>query len=360
MDLFSIFRKSRSGRHKKREIYCRNCQADLMLQKGFDRSLPYWICKGCGQMLINPRVEAEDDVVWICDGCHQMLNIQPGFEDAGGEWTCLSCGYRNILDASNIYLSEDEYDADQRNPYKGLRDAEVLALSEYAEEALLQDREDVILVRHMETGQMFVKKLLTTYDKSIYEYLKLHPLKHMPRIREVFEGDHSLIVIEEYIKGKTVEERMKEGLDVKQAVSIAKDICKILDTLHHLPIPIIHRDIKPSNIIVTEEGETYLLDMNAAKWYDPLKNDDTTYMGTQFYAAPEQAGFGMRSSTGKTDVYAVGMLLNVMITGCFPKEKRATGDVWNVIERCICMEAEQRYTAAELLHALEGIEMTNE
>ncbi len=27
----------------------------------------------------------------------------------------------------------------------------------------------------------------------------------------VFEGDHSLIVIEEYIKGKTVEERMKEG-----------------------------------------------------------------------------------------------------------------------------------------------------
>jgi serine/threonine protein kinase len=83
-------------------------------------------------------------------------------------------------------------------------------------------------------------------------------------------------------------------------------------------------------------------------------------MGTQFYAAPEQAGFGMRSSTGKTDVYAVGMLLNVMITGCFPKEKRATGDVWNVIERCICMEAEQRYTAAELLHALEGIEMTNE
>ena len=34
--------------------YCPHCYANLTLQKGYDPSLKYWECKGCGQMLINP------------------------------------------------------------------------------------------------------------------------------------------------------------------------------------------------------------------------------------------------------------------------------------------------------------------
>ena len=34
--------------------YCTRCEANLTLQKGFDPTLPYWICLGCGEMLINP------------------------------------------------------------------------------------------------------------------------------------------------------------------------------------------------------------------------------------------------------------------------------------------------------------------
>ena len=86
----------------------------------------------------------------------------------------------------------------------------------------------------------------------------------MPRIINLFESKNCLIVLEEYIEGITVEE---------------------------------------------------LLDMDVAKWFDPEKKDDTRYMGTQYYAAPEQLGYGMRASFSKSDIYAVGMLLNVMITG---------------------------------------------
>ena len=92
--------------------------------------------------------------------------------------------------------------------------------------------------------------------------------------------------------------------------------------------------------------------MNVAKWYDPEKTDDTRYMGTQYYAAPEQVGYGLTASSAKADIYALGMLLNVMVTGCFPKEKRATGELWNIIERCISLNAEDRYTAKELHDAL--------
>ena len=86
--------------------------------------------------------------------------------------------------------------------------------------------------------------------------------------------------------------------------------------------------------------------MNVAKWYDEDKTDDTAYMGTQHYAAPEQIGYGFKASSAKTDIYAVGVLLNVMLTGRFPKERRATGKVWDIIERCIRLNAEERYKKA--------------
>ncbi len=140
-----------------------------------------------------------------------------------------------------------------------------------------------------------------------------------------------------------------------QAVSIIKDVCRILDELHSLPEPIVHRDVKPTNLMITPEGETVLLDMNAAKRIDPSKNEDTRYIGTQYYAAPEQLGFGETGSIDKTDIYAVGMVLNVMLTGKFPKEQKASGRIWDIIERCIRLEADQRYTAKELIEALETL-----
>ncbi len=178
----------------------------------------------------------------------------------------------------------------------------------------------------------------------------------MPRIINIFESSNFLIVIEEFIIGQNLEHILEKGpLPEDKAVIIALNICNILNELHNLPTPIIHRDVKPSNIIITTDNAVYLLDMNVAKWYDPEKTDDTRYMGTQYYAAPEQVGYGLTASSSKADIYALGMLLNVMVTGDFPKEKRATGKLWNIIERCISLDAEDRYTAKELQEALEEI-----
>ena len=74
-----------------------------------------------------------------------------------------------------------------------------------------------------------------------------------------------------------------------------------------------------------------------------------------FYAAPEQAGYGLTASSAKSDVYAVGMRLNVMVTGKFPKEQRAPGRIWEIVERCIRLSAEERYTDEELMKALDEL-----
>ena len=340
--------------------FCPHCGADLTMQKGYSNELPNWVCKGCGQMLINPNLDTESNITWICDKCESTLNIQPGFNESCGEWKCTECGFVNKIAPEEVYVSEDEYQTDIHNPYKGLSDENALELSLFEDEESINGRNDIILVRDSEDGHQYVKKLLTTYERSIYDYLMDHPIDHMPRISKVYESNNCLIVIEEHIEGATLADLMdKDGsvksMDSNEAIRIAKCICEILKSIHNLPTPIVHRDIKPSNVMITPSGDVFLLDMNVAKWYDPEKTDDTRYMGTQYYAAPEQVGYGLSASSAKSDIYALGMLMNVMLTGKFPKEEKAAGPVWDIIEKCINLNADDRYSAEELSYALESL-----
>lgn len=336
--------------------YCPRCDANLTLQKGYDHNLSYWKCLGCGEMLINPELDADSNIIWFCDGCDAVLNNQQGFNEECGDWKCTECGYVNKIDLSELYRTDDEYQEELRNPYRGLTDEEVLELSAYQDEEYIDDRDDIAIVTNRNTGERFIRKLLTTYEKSIYDHIKDHPIANMPRIEALYESSNCLIVIESYIEGRTVADMIKNGpISENEAIRVAKGVCRVLEQLHGQTIPIVHRDIKPANIIVTPDDEIYLLDMNVAKWYDPDKTDDTRYMGTQYYAAPEQVGYGLSASSAKADIYAVGMLLNVMLTGCFPKEKKAEGRLWNIIECCIELNAIDRYTAGELLAELEKL-----
>ena len=336
--------------------YCPRCDANLTFQKGYDNTLPYWICRGCGEMLINPEL-GTGDIIWLCDDCGALLNVQAGFDESLDEWKCTECGCVNELSDMEVYESDDEYQAEMGNPYRGLSDEEMLNLSLYRDEAFLDEDKDIILVRNIESGRRFVKKLLTVYDKSIYSYLMGHPVLHMPWIIEIHESSNCLIVIEEYIEGKTLSEMLEVAvISERQAIDITQGICKVLLQLHTAEPPIIHRDIKPSNVILSPDGQVFLLDMNVAKWYNPEKVDDTRHMGTQYYAAPEQMGYGMKASSPKADVYALGVLLNVMITGEFPKKRKAKGEIWDIIEKCINLDEEKRFSVKELLMKLDKLE----
>ena len=336
--------------------FCPRCQANLTLQKGFDNPLPYWICRGCGEMLVNPDVDFESGIAWICDECSAMLNIQTGFSEDCGEWTCTECGYVNKINAKEVYAYEDEYQSDKYNPYRGLSDEDLLELSTYVEVDYVENMGDVIPVKSLETGKIFIKKILYFYDKNFYQALIDAPAAHMPRIIGMYEGENALVVIEEYIDGNTVEDMIEENLiDQRQAVEITKKVCNILKELHNRPTPIIHRDIKPSNVMVDSDGEVWLIDINVSKLYHPGEQEGMRYTGTLNYAAPEQIGFGIAASTPGTDIYAVGVLLNVMLTGHLPQERKAKQPMWDIIKKCISLEVDDRYTASELIDELERI-----
>ena len=61
-------------------------------------------------------------------------------------------------------------------------------------------------------------------DESVYEYLMEHPVSHMPRIIGIYKGFRKLVVIEEYIDGKTIADILEAGVIKKEeAVRIARD-----------------------------------------------------------------------------------------------------------------------------------------
>ena len=164
-----------------------------------------------------------------------------------------------------------------------------LALSYYQEIAVLNEEHHISVVQHRETKKIYVKKLLTVYNGEVYRRLQQLNLEGVPRIREFLEGEGQAVLIEEYISGDTLQEKIDAcRLTEKDIRRYTGELCRILNSLHQQEPPMIHRDIKPSNIIITPEDRVVLIDFNAAKSYTPGKAEDTMLIGTKGFAAPEQ------------------------------------------------------------------------
>lgn len=229
-----------------------------------------------------------------------------------------------------------------------------LRLSYYHQVADIDADHCIYLVQDVRTKKFYVKKLLTVYNVDVYRYLMAHHIPNTPSILLVEEDDKVLTVIEEYIPGDTLEELLgnQRTLTEDQAIDITSQLCTILSAFHNCHPPIVNRDIKPSNIKSTPDGVVKLLDMNAAKWSNDQSAKDTVLLGTQGYAAPEQYGFG--PSSVLSDIYSVGVLMNVMLTGDLPNIRIATGSLGMVIRRCIELSPSGRYQSiADLQSSLD-------
>lgn len=226
-----------------------------------------------------------------------------------------------------------------------------LAISYYKTIAVINEPHQVYLVQHQETGKIYIKKILTVYNLSIYEYLFHHPMDGVPRIIDYCEEDGLLTVIEEYISGCPLPEKIASSdLTPDSIAQYIYDLCCILEKLHSLNPPVIHRDIKPSNIIITTYNHVVLLDFNAAKHFSADSPEDTILLGTQGYAAPEQYGFG--SSSPQTDIYSVGILLRELQSSLSVPTRIFDG----IIEKCTQMNPSDRYKdMTELKNAINRI-----
>mgnify|MGYP004520575347 FL=1 len=216
----------------------------------------------------------------------------------------------------------------------------------------LGHRSAVTLVRNEDNKLLAVRRTVNAAQAEIYRVLQGAADPHLPLIYEIapMEND-SYAVFEECVSGRTLAEVLREcgTLDEQTAAYLAAQLCQVLTVIHRAGL--IHRDIKPSNIMVTDENHLYLIDFDISRSHKSGKSADTELLGTQGYAAPEQ--FGFRQTDVRTDVYAVGVLLNQMLTGMLPQEQLTDGSLRKVIRRCVDIDPERRYQSASAVgHAL--------
>ncbi|NDY92990.1 serine/threonine-protein kinase [Ideonella livida] len=122
-------------------------------------------------------------------------------------------------------------------------------------------------------------------------------------------------------------DRATENLPLEARLALFLQLADAVAHAHRQLL--VHRDLKPGNVLVTAEGQVKLLDFGIAKALDPTAGGweaaDTTQAGqrpfTPHYASPEQAR-GEPIGTG-TDLYSLGVLLYVMLTGLRPYGRRA-------------------------------------
>ncbi|MCD7744244.1 MAG: serine/threonine protein kinase [Lachnospiraceae bacterium] len=231
------------------------------------------------------------------------------------------------------------------------------ALSFYRPVADIRPEHGICLVQHSLTGKFYVLKRLTVYNSEIYQMLLAHPISGTPHVYEAVEADGMLTVIEEYLPGSSLQELLDDRgcLPEPQVIDIISQLLSIVRTLPHASPAIIHRDIKPSNVIISEDGIVKLLDFNAAKFASGNKCRDTALLGTSGFAAPEQYGFA--PSGVQTDLYSIGVLMNVLLTGVLPSEHLADGKLSGIIAKCTQMDPRNRYSDADsLLTALKEMQ----
>lgn len=166
-------------------------------------------------------------------------------------------------------------------------------------------------------------------------------------------SDGQPYLVLEYVEGEEIDRYCDQRrLDVAARVRLFLDVLAAVAHAHANLI--VHRDLKPSNVLVRKDGQVKLLDFGIAKLLEAEEQPGTmlTQEGggalTPAYAAPEQ--IKGEPVTTATDVYALGVLLYVLLTGQHPAGA-ATSSAAELLKAILEIEPRR---ASDAMNAMKG------
>lgn len=193
------------------------------------------------------------------------------------------------------------------------------------------------------------------------------------------EEDGQPYIVMRYMSGGSMSERIAQGaVPIEETVQLFNRLAPALDAAHAKGI--IHRDLKPGNILYDQYGNAFLSDFGIARL---AQSSGTTLtggniLGTPAYMSPEQVQ-GDKEIDGRSDIYAMGVILFQMLTGNAPYQattparvmmmhilepvpqileakKDLPAAIQTVILKAMAKNPADRYsTTAEMASALESV-----
>lgn len=211
-------------------------------------------------------------------------------------------------------------------------------------------REDsqTLLARDRANGELYVVKCFPAgsplYDRPEPEALRRLDCPPLPAFFDEYRDANMRCELREYVPGETLGDvAAQRSFSDEEIISIGEKLCAQLEGLHGQPRPIIHRDIKPRNVVLRPDGTPVLIDFGISRVYSESSND-TVVFGTQGFAPPEQYGFSQTDC--RSDIYALGILLNWLLTGKTEAPAEAKTPLERVIRRCTAFDPHKRYAGA--------------
>ena len=210
------------------------------------------------------------------------------------------------------------------------------------------ERGSVSLLQNKQNGTRFIFRHYRG-NGEVYRKLVGISCPNLPQIMETAERDGMVAVLEEYIQGDSLAYLLEGALfSPAEARKITRQLCNALWVLHKLGA--VHRDIKPENVMI-RCSEAILIDFDASRIFKSNTNQDTQILGTTGYAAPEQ--YGIAQTDERADIYSLGVLLNIMLTGKHPSKELASGRLGRIVQKCTMVNPEKRYKS--VLYLMEAL-----
>ncbi len=195
-------------------------------------------------------------------------------------------------------------------------------------------------------------------------------LEH-PNIVKVYRIDRDptglYYIVMQYLEGGSLDARLKsERPTLPVAVEIVRKVALAIHHAHKRRF--FHRDLKPNNILLDAEGEPYVADFGLAVREDLQARRAGEFAGTLHYMAPEQVRREVQWLDGRTDVWSLGVILYLLLTGRLPFQgdrqhlpeeilnrpprpprqidEKIPRALESVCLRCLCKPVAERYASA--------------
>ncbi|MDB4993494.1 MAG: Protein kinase [Myxococcaceae bacterium] len=172
-----------------------------------------------------------------------------------------------------------------------------------------------------------------------------HP--HIVKVSDIFTlASGTPVMVMDLLDGESLAARLRRGrLDVAEAARVFLPVVEAVEAAHAALI--VHRDLKPDNVFLSSKG-VRVLDFGIAKLTETSESvaidaqitRSGHVLGTPHYMSPEQM-YGDKTIDGRTDTWAIGVMLYEALAGRKPIEGNALGSVFRAIASGTFVPVEQ-------------------